>query len=73
LDFFRHLEKWNADRDCFLADGGGRKMQELGELLCDGVRGKRTLTQAPVPPFNSSSTFPPKLARPTPIALTILV
>jgi hypothetical protein len=30
---FRHLEKWNADRDRFLADGGGCEMQELGELL----------------------------------------
>jgi hypothetical protein len=30
---FRHPEKWNADRDRFLADGGGCEMQRLGELL----------------------------------------
>lgn len=30
----RHLEKWDAARDRFLADGGGCKMQRLGELLC---------------------------------------
>ena len=30
---FCHLEKWNADRDRFLADGGGCQMQELRALL----------------------------------------
>lgn len=30
---FRHLERWNQNRACFLADGGGCEMQELGELL----------------------------------------
>jgi hypothetical protein len=28
-----HLNKWNADRARFLADGGGCEMEELGELL----------------------------------------
>ena len=37
---FRHLEKWNADRDRFLADGGGCEMRELGELLCDECAAK---------------------------------
>ena len=32
---FYHLNKWNADRARFLADGGGCEMQRLGELLCD--------------------------------------
>lgn len=36
---FRHLEKWNADRDRFLADGGCG-MQRLGELLCDECAAK---------------------------------
>ena len=33
--WFRHLEKWNADRDRFLADGGVCEMQRRGELLYD--------------------------------------
>jgi hypothetical protein len=37
---FYHLEKWNADRARFLADGGGCKMQRLGELLCDECAAK---------------------------------
>ena len=32
---FRHLEKWNAQRVRFPADGGGCKMQRIGELPCD--------------------------------------
>ena len=32
---FPHLNKWNADRARFLADGGGCEMEELGELPCD--------------------------------------
>jgi hypothetical protein len=65
---FRHLEKWNADHDRFPADGGGCEMQRLGEL-----RGKRTLTNATAPLFNSSSTSPPKVTRLVPIPLTILL
>jgi hypothetical protein len=37
---FYHLNKWNADRARFLADGGGCKMQRLGELLCDECAAK---------------------------------
>ena len=36
---FRHLKKWNADRDRFLSDGGC-EMEELGELLCDECAAK---------------------------------
>ncbi len=31
---FRHLDKWNANRARFLADGPGCEMEELGALLC---------------------------------------
>jgi hypothetical protein len=37
---FRHLEKWNADRARFLADGHGCQMQKLGEPLCDECAAK---------------------------------
>ena len=30
---WRHLNRWNQTRACFLADGGGCAMQSLGELL----------------------------------------
>ena len=43
---FRHLEKWNADRDRFLADGGC-KMQRLGELLCDECASNFHMTITP--------------------------
>jgi hypothetical protein len=33
---FRHLERWNQNRDRFLADGAGCDMQNLGELLEGG-------------------------------------
>jgi hypothetical protein len=32
----RHLDRWNADRVRFLADGGGCAMEELGEPLETG-------------------------------------
>jgi len=33
---FCHYDKWNVDRARFLADGGGCRMEKLGEPLCDG-------------------------------------
>jgi hypothetical protein len=39
---FYHLNKWNADRARFLADGGRCEMRRLGELLMSGARRKKS-------------------------------
>jgi hypothetical protein len=51
----------------------GIPLEELGELLFDECAAKKIWAQATTPPFNSSSTFSPKLAGFTPIALIILL
>jgi hypothetical protein len=43
-------DKWNADRNRFIADGGGCEMQKLGELLEPSTgRCRNRLCEADVP------------------------
>ena len=65
---FHHLNSGRPTVTAFSLTAAEWKMRRLGKLLCEG-----TLTQATTLPFNSSSTFPSKLARFTPIAFIILL